>query len=190
METIRDYSVKEIQEFSSTLRRKECPRNIICCFIALKCALKIRNLTSTPSSVNWLVRLDPGSALLLRTHSFLSLSHHSVMRDIPAWLSLHCLCVCPCRISVWHTGCLERSSFFHTLLPSGMGKKDDPKLMQEWFKLVQEKNALVRYESELMILWVIHHRVSLHMSHLHVELTNCSRCLKSLGEWFLKNRTQ
>lgn len=35
---------------------------------------------------------------------------------------------------------------------AGMGKKDDPRLMQEWFKLVQEKNALVRYESELMIL--------------------------------------
>ncbi|MGH0143425.1 UNVERIFIED_CONTAM: hypothetical protein FKN15_040435 [Acipenser sinensis] len=35
---------------------------------------------------------------------------------------------------------------------AGMGKKDDPKLMQEWFKLVQEKNSLVRYESELMIL--------------------------------------
>uniref|UniRef100_A0A8C6H7A4 F-actin monooxygenase n=1 Tax=Mus spicilegus TaxID=10103 RepID=A0A8C6H7A4_MUSSI len=33
----------------------------------------------------------------------------------------------------------------------GMGKKDDPKLMQEWFKLVQEKNTMVRYESELMI---------------------------------------
>lgn len=37
-------------------------------------------------------------------------------------------------------------------LSAGMGKKDDPKLMQEWFKLVQEKNAMVRYESELMIL--------------------------------------
>uniref|UniRef100_A0A4W3ICD1 F-actin monooxygenase n=1 Tax=Callorhinchus milii TaxID=7868 RepID=A0A4W3ICD1_CALMI len=34
---------------------------------------------------------------------------------------------------------------------AGMGKKDDPRLMQEWFKLVQEKNTLVRYESELMI---------------------------------------
>ncbi|KAM5250326.1 F-actin-monooxygenase MICAL3 isoform 19-T20 [Hipposideros larvatus] len=34
---------------------------------------------------------------------------------------------------------------------AGMGKKDDPRLMQEWFKLVQEKNTMVRYESELMI---------------------------------------
>ncbi|XP_062932610.1 F-actin-monooxygenase MICAL3 isoform X16 [Cynocephalus volans] len=34
---------------------------------------------------------------------------------------------------------------------AGMGKKDDPRLMQEWFRLVQEKNAMVRYESELMI---------------------------------------
>ncbi|XP_078452942.1 F-actin-monooxygenase MICAL3 isoform X1 [Lampetra planeri] len=33
----------------------------------------------------------------------------------------------------------------------GLGKKDDPRLMQEWFKLVQEKNTMVRYESELMI---------------------------------------
>ncbi|KAM7116652.1 F-actin-monooxygenase MICAL3 isoform 16-T17 [Molossus nigricans] len=33
----------------------------------------------------------------------------------------------------------------------GLGKKDDPKLMQEWLRLVQEKNAVVRYESELMI---------------------------------------
>ncbi|XP_053364272.1 protein-methionine sulfoxide oxidase mical3b isoform X1 [Clarias gariepinus] len=32
-----------------------------------------------------------------------------------------------------------------------MGKKEDPSLMHQWFKLVQEKNALVRYESELMI---------------------------------------
>ncbi|XP_076159885.1 protein-methionine sulfoxide oxidase mical3b [Alosa pseudoharengus] len=32
-----------------------------------------------------------------------------------------------------------------------MGAQDDPSLMQQWFKLVQEKNALVRYESELMI---------------------------------------
>ncbi|KAF3854533.1 hypothetical protein F7725_022588 [Dissostichus mawsoni] len=29
---------------------------------------------------------------------------------------------------------------------AGMGKKDDPKLMQEWFKLVQEKNALTEKE--------------------------------------------
>ncbi|XP_058883532.1 protein-methionine sulfoxide oxidase mical3a-like isoform X15 [Acipenser ruthenus] len=42
-------------------------------------------------------------------------------------------------------------SFCHCCTHEGMGKKDDPKLMQEWFKLVQEKNALVRYESELMI---------------------------------------
>ncbi|XP_041795730.1 protein-methionine sulfoxide oxidase mical3a isoform X9 [Chelmon rostratus] len=42
-------------------------------------------------------------------------------------------------------------SFCPCCSPEGMGKKDDPKLMQEWFKLVQEKNALVRYESELMI---------------------------------------
>ncbi|XP_056273736.1 protein-methionine sulfoxide oxidase mical3a isoform X5 [Pseudoliparis swirei] len=42
-------------------------------------------------------------------------------------------------------------SFCLCCSPEGMGKKDDPKLMQEWFKLVQEKNALVRYESELMI---------------------------------------
>ncbi|XP_036813292.1 protein-methionine sulfoxide oxidase mical3a isoform X25 [Oncorhynchus mykiss] len=42
-------------------------------------------------------------------------------------------------------------SFCPCCSSEGMGKKDDPKLMQEWFKLVQEKNALVRYESELMI---------------------------------------
>ncbi|XP_060162675.1 F-actin-monooxygenase MICAL3 isoform X15 [Globicephala melas] len=42
-------------------------------------------------------------------------------------------------------------SFCPCCVQEGMGKKDDPKLMQEWFKLVQEKNAVVRYESELMI---------------------------------------
>lgn len=54
----------------------------------------------------------------------------------------------------WTSGKDSRESGKLTpvLLLAGMGKKDDPKLMQEWFKLVQEKNALVRYESELMIL--------------------------------------
>ncbi|KAM4746751.1 F-actin-monooxygenase MICAL3 [Rhinophrynus dorsalis] len=42
-------------------------------------------------------------------------------------------------------------SFCPCCAHEGMGKKDDPKLMQEWFRLVQEKNAVVRYESELMI---------------------------------------
>uniref|UniRef100_A0AAX7UM38 BMERB domain-containing protein n=1 Tax=Astatotilapia calliptera TaxID=8154 RepID=A0AAX7UM38_ASTCA len=34
----------------------------------------------------------------------------------------------------------------------GLGKLDNPPLMQQWFQLVQQKNALVRYEAELMIL--------------------------------------
>ncbi|XP_036977302.1 protein-methionine sulfoxide oxidase mical3a-like isoform X1 [Acanthopagrus latus] len=33
----------------------------------------------------------------------------------------------------------------------GLDKLDNPALMQQWFKLVQQKNSLVRYESELMI---------------------------------------
>nr|XP_046235659.1 protein-methionine sulfoxide oxidase mical3b isoform X2 [Scatophagus argus] len=33
----------------------------------------------------------------------------------------------------------------------GLGKLDNPALMQQWFELVQQKNSLVRYESELMI---------------------------------------
>ncbi|KAM6984736.1 protein-methionine sulfoxide oxidase mical3b [Aplochiton taeniatus] len=33
----------------------------------------------------------------------------------------------------------------------GMAMQDNPALMQQWFKLVQQKNTLVRYESELMI---------------------------------------
>ena len=34
----------------------------------------------------------------------------------------------------------------------GMGSLDSPVLMQQWFQLVQQKNAMVRYEAELMIL--------------------------------------
>ncbi|KAM3858885.1 protein-methionine sulfoxide oxidase mical3b [Diretmus argenteus] len=33
----------------------------------------------------------------------------------------------------------------------GLGKLDNPALMQQWLQLVQQKNTLVRYESELMI---------------------------------------
>ncbi|KAM9328430.1 protein-methionine sulfoxide oxidase mical3b [Pholidichthys leucotaenia] len=33
----------------------------------------------------------------------------------------------------------------------GLGKLDNPALMQQWFQLVQQKNSLVRYEAELMI---------------------------------------
>nr|XP_043878194.1 protein-methionine sulfoxide oxidase mical3b isoform X1 [Solea senegalensis] len=33
----------------------------------------------------------------------------------------------------------------------GLGKVDDPGLMQQWFELVQQKNSLVQYECELMI---------------------------------------
>ena len=32
---------------------------------------------------------------------------------------------------------------------------DENQLMGEWFNLVHEKNALVRYESELMVRWVV-----------------------------------
>ncbi|XP_074554019.1 protein-methionine sulfoxide oxidase mical3b-like isoform X2 [Halichoeres trimaculatus] len=33
----------------------------------------------------------------------------------------------------------------------GLGKLENPALMQQWFQLVQQKNSLLRYESELMI---------------------------------------
>lgn len=33
----------------------------------------------------------------------------------------------------------------------GLGKLQNPALMQQWFQLVQQKNGLVRYESELML---------------------------------------
>lgn len=67
-----------------------------------------------------------------------------------ALLSLH---ICP-SVMMTPTGQVDSKPFVSLTLPlsAGMGKKDDPKLMQEWFRLVQEKNAMVRYESELMIL--------------------------------------
>lgn len=34
------------------------------------------------------------------------------------------------------------------------GDDDDNGLMQLWFQLVQQKNILVRYESELLVLYV------------------------------------
>lgn len=66
------------------------------------------------------------------------------------WLSACHQCCRPTPLLIF--ACLPRQSNSAALSSTGMGKKDDPKLMQEWFKLVQEKNALVRYESELMIL--------------------------------------
>lgn len=73
-----------------------------------------------------------------------------MFRQHPARLSLH---ICPSVITPAGRGRQETFYAPDVLsLLAGMGKKDDPKLMQEWFKLVQEKNAMVRYESELMIL--------------------------------------
>uniref|UniRef100_I3JL15 F-actin monooxygenase n=1 Tax=Oreochromis niloticus TaxID=8128 RepID=I3JL15_ORENI len=46
------------------------------------------------------------------------------------------------------------SRYYAALNPfccAGLGKLDNPPLMQQWFLLVQQKNALVRYEAELMI---------------------------------------
>lgn len=67
-----------------------------------------------------------------------------------ALLSLH---ICP-SVMMTPAGQVDSKPFvcLTLALSAGMGKKDDPKLMQEWFRLVQEKNAMVRYESELMIL--------------------------------------
>lgn len=41
--------------------------------------------------------------------------------------------------------------YVHTTV-LGLSKLENPVLMQQWFQLVQQKNALVRYESELIIL--------------------------------------
>ena len=66
-----------------------------------------------------------------------------------AWARQAALRICP-RVTV--LGGRQQLCGLTRPLSAGMGKKDDPRLMQEWFKLVQEKNAMVRYESELMIL--------------------------------------
>lgn len=54
---------------------------------------------------------------------------------------------------------LRRLWLFFFFLPelSETGDIEDTQLYQTWFKLVLEKNRLARYESELMILWVIVH---------------------------------
>lgn len=51
------------------------------------------------------------------------------------------------------------SEFFFPPLPelSETGDIGETQLYQTWFKLVLEKNRLARYESELMILWVVTH---------------------------------
>ena len=48
--------------------------------------------------------------------------------------------------------------------------KEEAELMQEWFTLVYEKNALVRYESELMVKYVIN------LTHVQVcKKTECNK---------------
>ena len=53
-------------------------------------------------------------------------------------------------LKVWGTWTLYNGSIDFYF--EGMGNLDSPALMQQWFQLVQQKNAMVRYESELMIL--------------------------------------
>lgn len=164
----------------------EFPKSLIWCCSSV---FKIRTPISTPSSVNkWQtwpkVRV---SQSLPYSQPTLGIQPYIPWQDIPAWLSLHCLCGCLCWISVSETWFLEGFLLFHALPFAGMGKKDDPKLMQEWFKLVQEKNALVRYESELMILWVYCHPFPLQAFELSCSWTRESghlstKCICSVME--------
>lgn len=58
---------------------------------------------------------------------------------------------------LWFHNLKEVFFFFAVFLPeaSPVGDFEEAQLYQTWFKLVLEKNRLARYESELMILWVI-----------------------------------
>lgn len=111
------------------------------------CSHAVQSEAVPPRHPLWSRQLDLVSTVLPWPSTFPD-------KDILAWLSSHLLCGCLCRVCVSVCVWPQLFHFFFNVLLSGMGKKDDPKLMQEWFKLVQEKNALVRYESELMILWV------------------------------------
>lgn len=123
----------------------------VCVWVVRVYALaKVETRSSTPSSVRHLL------SMAWLTTSVSSPSFHLTIpqRGHPglAVIALP-VSVLVCVTSVSSPSHLASHS--HSVLPPlppGMGKKDDPKLMQEWFKLVQEKNALVRYESELMIL--------------------------------------
>lgn len=44
-----------------------------------------------------------------------------------------------------------RDSENRLIRDAGASGRDEPALMQEWFQLVHERNALSRYEQELMV---------------------------------------
>ncbi|XP_045544285.1 protein-methionine sulfoxide oxidase mical3a isoform X23 [Salmo salar] len=108
------------------------------------------------SSLFFLPHLPPISPSLLHFLSrFMSSTLFFCLSLLPPLPPPHSLALFPYVVEVVEpfVGTPRRRpiSFCPCCSSEGMGKKDDPKLMQEWFKLVQEKNALVRYESELMI---------------------------------------